>query len=157
MMMLRLRFSAFSTTFSLSWFWETLDAEQFSSNIERVGWKYDSVCVCVRVCVRASVVFQLALHTLIHSLTHTHTHWFEKFFISHHSDSILSCFLYAVTGRRMSVREERILLYACAVLRFLDEERQRERERNALSWLANSNTKYHIKDIVYNLLEICIS
>lgn len=82
------------------------------------------VYVCVRVCVRASVVFQLALHTLIHSLTHTH--WFEKFFISHHSDSILSCFLYAVTGRRMSVREERILLYACAVLRFLDEERERE-------------------------------
>lgn len=35
----------------------------------------------------------------------------------------------------MFVRAERILLYACAVLRFLDEERESEREgeRNALS------------------------
>lgn len=77
-----------------------------------------TVCVCE--CVSASVVFQLALHTN----AHTHTHLLEKFFISHHS----CCFLYAVTGRRMFVREERILLYACAVLRFLDQQRERERE-----------------------------
>lgn len=129
-------FSAFSTKFSLSWFWETLDAEQFSSNISRAPREWDgNMTVCVRASepVLCLCVCGFSTHTHKHTHTHTNTHLFEKVFhFTSFPLSILSCFLYAVTGRRMFVWRKNSSLRLCSSR--ISKRREREKEREGMHY-----------------------
>lgn len=129
-------FSAFSTIFSLSWFWETLDAEQFSSNISRAPREWDgNMTVCVRASERIPCVYPSVVFQLIH--THTNTHLFEKVFhFTSFPLSILSCFLYAVTGRRMFVWRKNSSLRLCSsrISKRRERARDREKEREGMHY-----------------------